>query len=792
MLPMSRRPRNFSRTLLLIAALFVTPFITPLAAATIRGRVVDPQGHPVAGTTVDLHRGDAKIAEARTDSSGFFSFEVESGSYILTNAAVSTAQFIEVGAESVSVELQLPVVTDEITVLGSRIATTPERIPGAVSVLGREAMVDPSPTNLTEVLRKAPGINVRDEEGFSLRPNIGIRGLNPTRSTKVLLLEDGLPLTYAPYGDNAAYYHPPLERFESVEILKGSGQIAYGPVTVGGVINYLTPVPPATPELRGKIVGGSREYFNGYLAWGGTWGKTGLLVDAMRKQGDGARANVHSELHDVNFKVVQALSEAQSLALRANYYSEDSNVTYSGLRESEYAEEPRQNPFENDFFYGDRVGASLVHRLRFDDRAFLATSVYGSKFKRHWWRQSSNSGQRPNDSSDPNCGGMANLNTTCGNEGRLREYYMWGVEPRLYLERSLFGVTHDFQVGVRAHFEDQERLQVNGDSPDARSGRIVEDNARDNRAYSLFAQDRLTLGRWTLSPGVRFEQVDFERRNRLANNGTGAIGHTSLTQVVPGIGVSYDAAVATFFAGVHRGFAPPRTEDIITNSGGVVDLDPELSWNSELGVRLAPRPGVHIESAIFRMDYENQVVPASLAGGVGATLTNGGETLHQGVEIGARFDTAPALGTSYNAYAAVGYTFVDEAKFVGRRFSGVSGFSGVSVGGNRLPYAPEHLLTAGVGYLFSSGLEASIEAVHVSEQFGDDLNTVAPTDDGQRGLIPSYTIWNAAVNYELPFLNSRLFVAVKNAFDELYIADRTRGIVPGPPRLVQVGVSFRH
>ena len=68
MLPMSRRPTNFPRTLLLIAALFVTPFMTPLAAATIRGRVVDPQGHPIAGTTVDLHRGDAKIAEARTDS----------------------------------------------------------------------------------------------------------------------------------------------------------------------------------------------------------------------------------------------------------------------------------------------------------------------------------------------------------------------------------------------------------------------------------------------------------------------------------------------------------------------------------------------------------------------------------------------------------------------------------------------------------------------------------------------------------------------------------------------------
>ena len=80
-----------------------------------------------------------------------------------------------------------------------------------------------------------PGVFARDEEGFGLRPNIGIRGLNPTRSSKVLLLEDGIPLTYAPYGDNASYYHPPVDRFERIEVLKGSGQILFGPHTVGGV-----------------------------------------------------------------------------------------------------------------------------------------------------------------------------------------------------------------------------------------------------------------------------------------------------------------------------------------------------------------------------------------------------------------------------------------------------------------------------------------------------------------------------------------------------------------------------
>jgi len=176
----------------------------------------------------------------------------------------------------------------------------------------------------------------------------------------------------------------------------------------------------------------------------------------------------------------------------------------------------------------------------------------------------------------------------------------------------------------------------------------------------------------------------------------------------------------------------------------------------------------------------------------GTFLTNSaGETLHQGIEIGGRLDSAAALGTSHNAYATLAYTFVDKAKYIGHRFSSVSGSSNVVITGNRLPYAPEHLLTAGVGYLLPSGIEAYVEAVHVSEQFGDDLNSVAPSADGQRGLLPAYTLYNATLNYTVRSLNATLFGSIKNLTDELYVADRARGVIPGSPRLVQVGFSIK-
>jgi Fe(3+) dicitrate transport protein len=771
--------------------------------ASVGGQVVDPTGAVVSGASVRLWQPVTGFEQTATsDATGAFRFEnLIGGEYSLSVAsegfATRTQTVVLSPGESrqLEVKLELQPVAEEMVVTATRIADTPERvrqIPGSLDIIDKRTLELSHAFHFAEALRKVTGVYVRDDEGLGTKPHIAIRGVNPTRSTKVLLLEDGIPLAYAPYGDNASYYHPPIDRFESIEVLKGSGQILYGPVTVSGVVNYITPTPPDHPSGYLTLIGGNRDYFNGHIGYGGTWNGVGLLLDYTRKQGEGARGNVRSGINDFNFKMVTGLGSKQALTLKASYYGEDSNVTYSGLREDEYRANPRQNPFRNDFFFGDRFGTSATHTYIFDGDLALTTNVYGAFFNRDWWRQSSNSNQRPNDSADPNCGGLANLNTTCGNEGRLREYVTWGIEPRLHLTHHLFGARNQTDLGGRFHFETQDRQQQNGDRPTSRTGVLVENNLRKNQAYSAFFQNRFLWGKWTLTPGFRVEHIEFERTNRLANNGAGVTGRTDVTQVIPGMGFSYGLLEnTTLFAGVHRGFAPPRTEDIISNAGGVIDLDSELSWNYELGMRSLVYPGLRLEATLFRMDYENQIIPASLAGGVGATFTNAGETLHQGVELTGRVDTGTLCHSPHNVYFRAAYTYVPVARFTGTRFSGVGGFATTSVSGNRLPYAPEHLLNVNIGYSHPSGVDLFVEAVRVSDQFGDDLNTITPTPDGQRGLIPSYTIWNFTANYRVEPLRSTLFVTVKNLLDDTFIVDRVRGILPGSPRLIQAGLKLR-
>ena len=765
-------------------------------SVSLTGQVVDqtgavvPQAHVIARqlSTGTQHR-------AAVNAEGTFSIAgLDAGDYEVRVDAEGFAASVQrvslrTGENRLGFQLRVGNLTEDVVVVAGEIAGSHDRLrrlPGSVDIVDRETLDKSRVMTTSEALRKVAGVHVRDEEGFGLRPNIGIRGLNPTRSSKILLLEDGIPFTYALYGDNASYYHPPIDRFERLEVLKGGAQIAHGPQTVGGVINYLTPRPPAQPTGSLTVTGGNRDYFNGHGSYGATIGRTGFLVDYMRKQGDGSRENLNFRLNDLNAKVVRGAGDSQTWTFRGNYYSEDSNITYSGLRLDEYMANPRANPFHNDFFYADRFGASSTHAAALSGNMAVTTNLYWSTFKRDWWRQSSNSAQRPNDSADPACVSMANLNTTCGNEGRLREYYNWGVEPRVSVHHRAFGVASETDFSVRAHFENQDRLQKNGATPTARTGVQVESNARTNAAYSGFVQNRFLFGGWTVTPGLRLEHVQYERTNRLANAGAGVTGDTGLTRFIPGIGVSHTTGeLVTLFAGIHRGFAPPRTEDIISNAGGVIDLDPETSWNYEAGVRSALRPGVSVDAALFRMDYENQVVPASLAGGIGATLTNGGETLHQGLEMRAQVDSAPILNSAYDVYFRFSYTYQPVAEFRGARFSSIPAFGSVSVSGNRLPYAPEQMAVAGVGYAYSA-FDARLEAVHTGEQFTDDLNTMAPTSDGQRGLIDASVVWNAAVNYVAG--RSTLFFTVKNLFDELYIVDRSRGILPGGPRLVHAGV----
>jgi len=684
-----------------------------------------------------------------------------------------------------------------VTVLGTRDRV--DSLPGSHDVIDAETLTETHVMTSSEALRKAPGVNVRDEEGFGLRPNIGLRGLNPTRSTKVLLLEDGIPLAYAPYGDNASYYHPPIDRFARIEVLKGAAMNLFGPQTVGGVINYITPTPPEEFQGMARVTAGNRGYSNMHALVGGG----GFQLDVVDKRGDGARHNIDSELQDYNAKLLTSIGADQTLIVRANRYEEDSNSTYSGITDAELETFGyRYNPFDNDTFDANRTGYSVTHDWNLTGDVALTTNVYFSEFSRDWWRQSSTTsdsqcnavvydvdGVALNFSQARAAGFGVDPDDCDSRQGRLRDYESYGIEPRLSISHALFGADNELTLGARAHTESQKRRQVNATSPTGETGTLVERNERDTDAYAAFAQNRFTFGKLEIVPGVRMENITNDRTNEL----TGSGGDANLTEWLPSLGVSYRVTPQiTVFGGIHKGFAPPRTEDLIDNAGVVTDVNPEESTNVELGVRAQVSADVTVDATLFRNDFDNQIAVGSIAGG--STPLAEGEALYEGVEVSTWMQREALFGWKWTPYVQLAYTYLPTADIE-------SAFVRVDTGavipgaedGNRLPYAPEHLVTTTMGATLPGGFDVHVELVFVDDQYADFANTRDPVagGNGQIGEIDRYHIWNAALNWHVPQYPVTVFATAKNVADDDYIVDRTRGILTAPPRLLQAGVEVR-
>lgn len=240
---------------------------------------------------------------------------------------------------------------------------------------------------------------------------------------------------------------------------------------------------------------------------------------------------------------------------------------------------------------------------------------------------------------------------------------------------------------------------------------------------------------------------------------------------------------------MHEVFTPPRVDDLIGGTGTVVAVHAERSRNAEIGVRGCVRSGVTWELAAFDNDVDNQIAVGSI--GAGGTPLAQGQARYRGLEAAARatFGIADAGGL----YLQLAHTAlpVAEQSSALQRVVNVQPVAG-SAAGRRMPYAPFHTRSMRLGYLVG-GWDTSLEGVYTSRQFADSANTgAAPANgNGPVGALDAATLLNLAVNYALGDSGWTVYGIVKNAADRVYIADCTRGILPGAGRQVVLRAAYR-
>ncbi len=770
-----------------------------VSGGNIKGVILDPNNSVVPYVSVEIVELKRRVL---SDADGKYSFStLPSGDYTMRIAAdgfddaISPTIRVNSGTTT-NHDISFREVrssVNQVDVIGTDRDAIAE-IPGSVALISREELRKSHAIDSNEVLRRVTGVHVREDSGpVALRLNIGIRGLNPDRSRQVLILEDGIPLALAPYGEPELYYSPPIDRMQRVEVLKGSGSILYGPQTIGGVVNFVTPDPPRRSGGAFEIIGGERKFLTFRTNYGGTIGKLGAYGSLLRKQGDGIR-DFYFRVTDFTGKLNYALTDRQTLGAKISLYDEKSNSTYLGLTQRQFLLDPNQNIVSDDRLEVNRYFVSVNHQVALGTKSALNTTVYAYNTVRNWRRQDFDRVRVAGRNylgvfgSEAIPGGAIFLRDSAGN--RNREFNVIGIESRFTKDYLIARNRSTFSGGAHYIYEKAFDDFVIGNTATSSEGILRDSEIRPAKGISGFAQNRFTLGkRLTITPGIRFEHYTYRRNiNKTRVNGiptdVDRRGANDVSVFIPGLGLTFQPAKRlTIFTGIHRGFAPPRVKDAVASSGLAVQLDAELSWNYEVGARYATNNGFSAEMTFFVLDFENQIIPASQSGGATSTLINAGKTLHRGFELQTGFDFGKLLGLKHSITTDFRYTNLEAARFENGIYEG-----------NRLPYAPKNLFSFITGYRHPGGLGAQHDLTYVGSQFADNKETYAPSADGEIGLIPSYRIHNLSFDYERSFERFSIspFVTIKNLTNRVYISSRApQGIQPGLFRQSNFGVRVR-
>lgn len=691
--------------------------------------------------------------------------------------------------------------------------------PGSATLIDETALEEFEYTDIHRVLNEVPGINLQEEDGYGLRPNIGMRGSSPERSKKVTIMEDGILSGPAPYSAPAAYYFPNVSRMSAVEVFKGPSAIQFGPATVAGAVNLVSRAIPFAAEGELDVQLGSYEFKRLNAYYGEQKGNFGYLVEGLHatttgfKELDGTEFDdlgTGFERNDFNFKTSYDLNGEyrQRLTLKLGYADEQSNETYVGLTKDDFEADPyrRYAASALDSMQWEHTQLQLTHVFEPSLTSSVTTDVYRNAFSRDWFKLNSFAGNSIDSVeeilADPTTGSNGSFyeilagerNTTSaasalliGNNGR--DFVSQGVQSKLNLDTYAFGLSHQVEVGVRLHMDEIKRNHTE-QSYDMLNGNLVItsgstlDTTRVNKdeatALALYIKDNIQIDSSTISLGLRSESIETTRTDN--STSTEVVKEATENVLVPGAGI-FTQLSDNFgvLAGVHKGY-------VATAPGQQGDIDPEESINYEAGFRLSGQYNVEVVG--FINDYSNLKGTCSFNNGCNSTNLdtefNGGEVLVYGLE--SNFKTELQLERGLSAPFNVTYTFT-QTEFQ-NSFQDPNGIFTDKLGtveeGDELAYVPTHRLN------IKAGLQAEKWQLMLSALYqGEMRNSAGQGTISEEDKIDAYMVLDLAANYQvMPEL--QLYTTVDNLLGEEYlVAAQPMGYRPGKPRAIHLGAKYQ-
>jgi len=671
-------------------------------------------------------------------------------------------------------------------------------------------------SDVNRALRTVPGVTIYEEDGFGLRPNISLRGTSPERSSKITLMEDGVLIAPAPYSASSAYYFPTIARMDAVEVLKGSSQVQYGPSTTGGAINMISAQIPS--EFGGKVrasygsfnssqlharIGGSKNnfaYVLEYLNYGSDGFKT-------LQSGKNTGFNKNDVVAKFRVNLFPNATVKQSLEFKFQYADEVGNETYLGLTENDFKTNPffRYAASNNDKMTTDHTQYMLTHKLELSKNLKITTTGYQNNFARNWYKLNdvTFNGEKQsiaNVLEDPTTlsnhfliieGNVNSADDALGVKANNRKYYSQGIQTKLDYHWYNGNVFHDLEIGLRYHYDEEDRFQWVDEYSITNTGNMALTTAgiagtdanriSSAKAFSSYITYKLKYNNWTFTPGVRYENITLQRedfgKNDVTRTGANlSVRENNVDVFIPGMGASYKFNNDfSLFGGIHKGFSPPGNQD---------GEKPEESINYELGTRfnLGKLKG---EFVGFFNDYSNLLGSDLAATGGTGTLDqfNAGEVNVNGVELLLNYNLT-SEDSKFSLPISFGYTFTN-SEFQ-NSFGSSDSLWGTIAAGDEMPYIPAHQFNTALS------LEHKDFEININGRFNGEFRTLAGT-----GSIPNNE--KVASNFVVDlsgkyYVNKKLNLTANiiNLLDNTYAVSRVpAGLRPGHPFGIYGGLEFR-
>lgn len=623
---------------------------------------------------------------------------------------------------------------EEISITGGQDGVS--KIAGSAYYIGAERLKEFSYSDIQRIAREIPGVSIQIEDGYGLRPNISIRGVTTERSSRITLLEDNVLIAPAPYSAPSAYYFPTAGRMQAVEVVKGPAAITQGPYTIGGALNMVSTTIPATMQGNVLVEAGEDATYRVQANYGGyTDSGFGFLLETHQWQSDGfqnidrSNTNTGLDVEDYMLKLAYAPENSKHrVELKLQKTNQESNQSYLGLTDADFSKNAyrRYGLSELDNIVTEHEQQILRYDFELSDSLSLSATAYNNTHSRNWYKtegidldgspdaDSLSRTSWSNIVNDVNTGSDRDgftteqlqsildgtLDTAFGSidvRANNREYFSRGVQFGLNWNGDIGKTSHALELGARFHEDEEDRLQYDSSYQQLNGALVLNDvgelGAAGNRvqeaeAMALYIYDRIEMGAWMFTPGLRYE--DIEQKRTRYTGGADRVYRDSRendTEIwLPGFGVSYQFNDSlSLLGGVHKGFTAP------TNSP---DVNPEEALNYEFGLRYQSSV-LSVEMIGFLSDYENLLGVCTASSGTDCTIGdafNGDAATIKGLEF--LLSAELSQGGEIGIPLMFTYTYTD-----GQFDTDIANteFFGSVNAGDPIPYIPENQLRLSLG-----------------------------------------------------------------------------------------------